>query len=116
MIITFIKIAVETFGTFFKGLFLEPFKMLYQIIMQYMVETDLDPLSFCGLFVCLGLSIWAVTSLVSVIKLSIRYVIIKQRKKKYAAQLEKDRQKAARRKEWEKSNQEFDELYRIYGN
>lgn len=108
------QVFVEVMVELFMGIFIEPAKAIYEITMEYLIRTDLDPIAFIGLFVSLYCIIRAARAACVLVKAVVRHLMRNYRAKKRAeiAALKKRIQK--RTEENIAYQREFDELYEKY--
>lgn len=115
---TTLLLLTQSVGQFFMdlfcGLFIEPAKTLYHITMEYMVQTNLDPVAFTGLIIAYLLIANAVRAAYLLGKFIIQYIAFRYREKR-KAELRAERKKAeAKLRARIAYDQEFEELYQKY--
>ena len=108
------QVFADVMVELFTGIFIEPGKAIYYITMEYLVQTDLDPIAFVGLFVSLYCIFRAVKAACILVKAVVRHLMRNYHAKKRAeiAALKKRIRKRA--EENIAYQREFDELYEKY--
>ncbi len=109
-----IEVTYVTLTDLIYELFVHPFQVLYHIVMQYIIENNLDPVSILGL--CLSIFLLDVLCkfVVNSCRRFIHFCIFSYRKKMQRDLMEKLRQKQKKQQQWEADNREFDEIYEKY--
>ena len=109
-----IQVFTEVMIELFLGIFIEPSKAIYEITMEYLIRTDLDPIAFIGLFVSLSCIVRAVRSACQLIKAMIRHLMQNHHAKRRAEIAALKRRIQKRAEENVAYQREFDELYEKY--
>ena len=74
----------QFFTGLFNGLFIEPVKTLYFITMEYIIETDLDPIALTGLILAYFLIAYAGRAAFLLEKFIVQYFLLRYREKRRA--------------------------------